>query len=114
MKRFPSLKKNHEYQQVYQSGKSLANKYLVMYVIKTDKPGQRLGISTSKKVGNSVVRHRLARLIRESFRLNKHRLDEGLDIVVVARIAAKNSDYRAIESAFKHLCGLHNILKESK
>lgn len=114
MKRFPSLKKNYEYQKVYQTGKSLANKYLVMYVIKTDKPDIRLGISASKKVGNSVVRHRLARLIRESFRLNRHMLDEGLDIVIVARIAAKNSDYKTIDSAFMHLCGLHNILKESK
>ena len=114
MKRFPSLKKNYEYQKVYRTGKSLANKYLVMYIAKADKPDIRIGISVSKKVGNSIVRHRLARLIRESFRLNKHMLDEGLDIVIVARNAAKNSDYKSIESAFVHLCGLHNILKESK
>ena len=114
MKRFPSLKKNQEYQKVYQTGRSLANRYLVMYVMKSDRPGNRIGISVSKKVGNSVIRHRLARLVRESFRLNRHMLDEGLDIVIVARIAAKDSDYKKIDSAFMHLCGLHNILKESK
>lgn len=114
MKRFPSLKQNHEYQDIYRNGKSFANRCLVMYVKHNEGPGRRLGISVSKKVGNSVVRHRLTRLIRESFRLNQYMLEEGLSIVVVARAAAKESDYKIIESAFMHLCGLHNILRESK
>lgn len=114
MRRFPSLKKNYEFQDVYRTGKSCANRCLVMYVKHTDGTGRRLGISVSKKVGNSVVRHRLTRLLRESFRLNQHMLDDGLSIIVVGRAAAKDSDYRSIESAFMHLCGLHNILKESK
>lgn len=114
MKKFPSLKKNHEFQNVYRTGKSCANRCLVMYVKHDEQSGRRLGISVSKKVGNSVVRHRLTRLIRESFRLNQHILEDGLSIVVVGRVAAKESDYRTIESAFMHLCGLHNILRESK
>ena len=71
MKRFHSLKKNSEFQAVYRQGRSYANKYLVMYVLDTDRKGARIGISVSKKVGNSVVRHRFARLVRESFRLTK-------------------------------------------
>lgn len=114
MKNFPSLKKNYEFQEVYRTGKSFANRYLVMYVKHTDLAEQRIGISVSKKVGNSVVRHHLTRLIRESFKLNKCKLDDGLNIVVVARATAKGTDYKKIESAFVHLCGLHNILKESK
>ena len=63
---------------------------------------------------DDVVLSELARLVRESFRLNRNTLEEGLDIIVVARAAAKDSDYKTIERAFMHLCGLHNIKKESK
>lgn len=115
MKHYNSIKKNRDFQSVYQSGKSFANRLLVMYVKKTDRPDTRIGISVSKKVGNSVVRHHITRLIRESFRLHEDMLEKGLDIVVVVRASAKEENYRAIESAYLHLCGLHNILKrESK
>ena len=114
MKRFRSLKKNHEFQAVYHAGKSYANKYLVMYVLETERHDSRIGISVSKKVGNSVVRHRFVRLIRECFRLHEDMLEEGRDIVVVARAAAKDKNFDKMESAFLHLCGLHHILKESK
>ena len=114
MKRFHSLKKNSEFQAVYQAGNSYANRYLVMYVLETGRKDNRIGISASKKVGNSVVRHRFVRLVRESFRLHEDMLQEGRDIVVVARAAAKGKNFDKIESAFLHLCGLHNILKESK
>lgn len=114
MKRFPSIKKNSDFQSIYRTAKSYANRQLVMYVRRTDDTGRRIGISVSKKVGNSVVRHHLTRLIRESFRLNQEALETGLDIVVVARAAAKESEYKTIERAFLHLCGLHNIFRESK
>ena len=114
MKRFNSLKKNQDFQTVYRRGKSYANKYLVMYVMDSGREDTRIGISASKKVGNSVVRHRFARLVRESFRLNKDILEDGKDTIVVARVAAKDKNFDKIESAFLHLCGLHNILKESK
>lgn len=110
MKRFNSIKKNSDFQRVYRNGKSYGNRYLVMYVLPSEQE-TRIGISVSKKVGNSIVRHRLTRLVRECFRLHKDKLDGQLDIVVVVRAAAKDKDYHAIESAFLHLCGIHNILK---
>lgn len=114
---FESLKNSREFRFVYQNGASLANKYLVMYVVGNHLGKQRLGISVSKKVGNSVVRHRLTRLIRESFRLNQKKFSKDLeqttgnDIVVIARMAAKGKGYQEIESAFLHLAGLHGLLK---
>ena len=56
MKRFPSIKKNSEFQKIYKSGTSYANRLLVMYVRPSEHPGVRIGISVSRKVGNSVVR----------------------------------------------------------
>ncbi len=114
MKRFHSIKKNGDFQLVYGTGKSFANRFLVMYVRETGRDHSRVGISVSKKVGNSVVRHRMARLVRESFRLSEDVLRTGLDIVVVVRPAAKNENFRGIEGAFKHLCGLHNIFLENR
>ena len=114
MKRFPSIKKNREFQSIYRQGTSHANRLLVMYVSENGQGVNRIGISVSKKVGNSVVRHHITRLMREIFRLNDDKIVTGLNIVVVARPAAKFSDFRHLESAYLHLCGLHNIRKESK
>ena len=111
MKYSESLKKNNDFQLVYKKGTSYANRYLVMYIKENQLNRNRIGISVSKKVGNSVVRHHITRLVRESYRLNKDRVKTGLDIVVVARAAAKESDFKKIESAYLHLCGLHNILE---
>ena len=113
MKDYDSLKKNSDFQKVYKEGKSKANKYLVMYVLKNDLSMNRLGIQVSKKVGNSVVRHRLTRLIRESYRLNANMFNSGLDIVIIARNTAKDRTYYEIESALMHLGSIQNILIEN-
>ena len=112
MKYSESLKKYHDFQKVYKTGKSYGNKYLVMYVKENQKNCNRLGISVSKKVGNSVVRHRLTRLIRESYRLKEEKFQCGYDIIVIARVGAKGKSYFDIESALLHLGRLHNIIYE--
>ena len=99
-----------DFQRVYKKGRSYANKYLVMYLLENNQEMNRLGISVSKKVGNSVVRHRITRLIRESYRLHENIFNSGLDIVVIARNSASSVSYFEIESALLHLARLHNIL----
>ena len=91
MKYSESLKKNKDFQYIYRKGKSYANKYLVMYVLENGTSQNRLGISVSKKVGNSIVRHRL---------------------IVIARIGAKGKDYKDIVGAMLHLGHLHKIIDE--
>lgn len=108
---YESLKKNSDFQNVYKNGKSYANRYLVMYLIENRTDMLRVGISVSKKVGNSIVRHRLARLIRESVRLNCDKILSGYDIVVIARAGLKDKRYAETESAFLHLCKLQGILR---
>ena len=90
---------------VYHQGKSQANKYLIMYALQNAGTRNRLGISVSKKVGNSVVRHHLTRLVRESYRLNEEQFQSGYDLVVIVRPSAKEKGYHEIESALLHLGG---------
>ena len=110
MKQFISLKNSLEFGNVYKQGKSYANKYLVMYITDNNLEINRLGISVSKEVGNSIVRHRITRLIREVYRLQQHNLIKGKDIVVVARVNSKGRNYWDMESAFLHLAKLHHII----
>lgn len=109
MKRFPSIKSNIDFQTVYTQGISYANKVLVMYLIKKEEDGNRLGISVSKKIGNSVVRHRYTRILREIFRLNHDKILQGYDIILVVRNGIKECGYDAIEQAYLHLCKRHKI-----
>ena len=93
-----------------------------MYVMKNNSKENRLGISVSKKVGNSVIRHRVTRLIRESYRLcfrqntsnrlNSNLFENGYDIVIIARVTAKGKSYNDICSALIHLGKIHNIIVE--
>ena len=111
MKFSESLKKNKDFQIVYKNGTSFANRYLVMYVRKNGTEYNRLGISVSKKVGNSVVRHRITRLIREVYRLREDTFYCGLDVVVIARVSAKGISYHQVESSLLHLANLHSIMR---
>ena len=104
-----SLKKNRDFQIVYRRGYSKANRQLVMYVFHNNSDRNRIGISVSKKVGNSVVRHHLTRLIREAYRLNEEMFNSGLDIVVVARESSANCTYFEIEKSLLHLANLHKV-----
>ena len=70
--------------------------------------------SRSARKWETVLSAIITRLIREIFRLNDQRLKTGLNIIVVARVAAKTSEYKDLEGAYMHLCGLHHILRESK
>ena len=82
-----------------------------MYVKENGLGINRIGISVSKKVGNSVVRHRITRLVRESYRLHENIFNSGLDMVIVARPNAASVGFYEIESALLHLSKHHGILK---
>lgn len=88
-KDFETLKKNEDFKKVYNKRNSYANRELIMYISKNGTDTKRLGVSVSKKVGNSIVRHRLARLVREAFRLNTNHIPDGIDVVVVVRLVLK-------------------------
>ena len=106
-----SLRKNEDFRTCYKSGKSYANRFLALYVLPNGQEENRIGISVSKKVGNSVVRHRVKRLIKESYRLHEEEFDGGSDIVVVGRRSADGASYQEIERALLSLLRKANILR---
>ncbi len=108
-----SLKKNEDFRTVYRMGSSYANRLFIMYVLENNSDRNRVGISVSKKVGNSIVRHRITRLVREGYRLQEKVFNSGLDIVIVARSNAASASFREVESALLHLGRLHRILRET-
>jgi ribonuclease P protein component len=110
MRRFPSIRKNDDYRLVYRSGRSYANKLYVMYVMPNELGRNRLGVSVSKKVGNSIIRHRIVRLMREVFRLHATGMKTGYDIVVIARTKDAAAGYFEAEAAFLNLAKRHGIL----
>lgn len=105
-----SLKKNSDFQLVFKNGKSKANKYFVMYVLKNETDKNLIGISVSKKVGNSVVRHRIKRLLKESYRLHENMFNSGLNIVIIARKGSDELDFHQVEKSLMHLMKLHKII----
>ena len=111
-KDFESLRKNDDFQKVYKGRKSKADAFLVVYVLDNLSDTNRLGISVSKKVGNSVVRHRLTRIVREAFRLNAHDFKKGYDIVAVIREPLKGKGIDTAQKSLMKLLGKHDVLRK--
>ncbi len=118
MSTYHSLKKNRDFQEVYHHRKSFATKALVMYVLANPENEReninRTGISVSKRVGNSVSRHRIKRVVREIIRTNDAIFRKGLDIVIVARVEAKNLDYEGMKRDLLYLAGKHGLLQPKR
>lgn len=70
---------------VYQQGKRWYGGSLVIVAVPNDLKFNRLGLSVSRKVGNAVKRHRIKRLLRESFRLSQCEQPTGYDIIIIVR-----------------------------
>jgi ribonuclease P protein component len=86
--RFPKtlrLRDRGEFDRVYQQGISRRSGPLVMHALPNDLPHARLGLSTSRRVGNAVRRNRIRRLLREAYRLDRHQLPAGYDVVITVR-----------------------------
>ncbi|WP_195940992.1 ribonuclease P protein component [Romboutsia sp. 1001713B170131_170501_G6] len=109
-KKTKGLKKDSDFRKVYKHGKSFATKYLVMYVLDNKSDDTKLGISVSKKVGKAIVRNKIRRRIRESYRLNvDENVKSGYDIVFIARIASNQAEYKDIEKSVKYLVKKANL-----
>lgn len=90
------LRGQHNFNAVYKRGRSKGGKYIVVFYRENDLPYNRIAFLASKKVGNSVVRHRAARLMRESYRNLDGELAAGYDIIFIARNTIIDRKYQDV------------------
>ena len=108
------LKKNSDFRRAYRKGKTCAAPNLAIYCRKNGTEQNRLGITTSVKVGKAVVRNRIRRRIRAIYRLHETELKAGYDVVIVARVRAADASYAQLERDFLRLAKRMELLKEGK
>lgn len=85
MEKLVPICRNNDFRRIYARGKSYVSPLVVVYALKNRTKNVRVGITTSKKVGNAVQRNRSRRVIREAFRALAPRVRPGFDLVLVAR-----------------------------
>jgi ribonuclease P protein component len=102
------LSRSAEFDRVYRQGRSVANRYLVLYAFPRggEETTPRLGLSVGRKVGGAVERNLVKRLLREAFGAAESDLSPGYDIVVVARPDAREL------AASKGLSGISDAVGE--
>lgn len=106
------LRNNNHFKKVYKKGKSYGNRLVVMYVYENGMDYNRVGFSVTKKIGNSVVRNKIKRRMKESYRLNCYKIKDGYDLIFLPKVMANKASYREIESAMIHLLKIAKLLKD--
>jgi len=92
--------KRDVFRRVYEEGRKIQFRYFTAFVLVKQSDGARIGITTTRKMGNSVERNRARRLVREAFRRNKWLVPQGVDIVINAKRSLVEAAYRDFESEF--------------
>lgn len=112
MRKKNRIKKNEEFQQILNEGKSFANWQLVIYYIKNDKQDHfRAGISVGKRIGNAVTRNRIKRYLRQCFLDYEHRIDRSVNMIVIARKPTKDMNFHEIKKSFTHLLKKQHLIQ---
>jgi ribonuclease P protein component len=114
MKKTIPLKKNFEFARIYNKGRFFPGKYMVIYVMRNRAGANRLGITASKKVGGSVRRNRVKRLIRENYRYYEEYIPDGLDIVFAVRKSETEYGFTEIRKEMKFLLKKVGAFDEKK
>lgn len=114
MKRCYSLKRNKNFRHVYRVGKSNATRQLVLLSARSREKRVRVGFSVSKKIGNSVVRNRVKRRLREALTPLLPGIKEGFDLVFIARDAVVEERFSVIVSSMRYLLQKANLFKEQE
>lgn len=108
---FQRLRSPRDFERVYGQKQRASDPNLLIYMARNQLPWSRVGFSVSRKHGNSVVRHRLRRLLREAFRLTQHELPAGWDFILIPKQDAQPT----LETLQRSLKGLaQRIVRRSE
>ena len=88
------------FRRVYEQGRKVQFRYFTAFVLAKQEQGVRIGVTATRKIGNSVERNRARRLIREAFRKNKWLAPNGVDIVINVKRPLVEAQYRDLEGEF--------------
>ncbi|WP_225049308.1 ribonuclease P protein component [Lacticaseibacillus kribbianus] len=113
MRKSYRIKKEDEFQRVFDQGASVANRNFVVYHLHADQPHFRVGISVGKKVHlRAVVRNRVKRYIRQSLLELRDDIDPQTDFLIIARKSAKTLDMAGTKKNLVHALSLAGILND--
>ncbi|MCU0511145.1 MAG: ribonuclease P protein component [Anaerolineae bacterium] len=107
------LRQRDDFQRVRETGHTCQDHWLIINVAPGTLPHNRYGIITGKRVGSAVARNRIRRLLKEALRLLHARLDQGYDVVVIARPAVAGQSLAAIQQRLSRLCQQAGIVKDT-
>ena len=99
MRKKEILRKKDDFQAIYKAGKSVPERYIVLFYRKNDLPYSRTAFLASKKVGNSIQRKRAKRMMKESYRLNAEKFLEGYDLIFIARNTINGKKQKDVEKS---------------
>jgi ribonuclease P protein component len=108
------LTRKHFFQEAYAQRRKQVGKYMVLWLRTGDDANLRLGVVSSRKVGNAVRRNRARRRLREIFRRHRHRLRGPVDVVLVARYGVVDAPWQAITEELLRLTQRAGILKKNR
>lgn len=106
------LRKQSDFSAIYNKGKSVGERYVVLFYRKNNLPYNRMGFLASKKVGNSVKRNRARRLMKESFRQLEEKVKEGRDYILIARNTIGNTSMQEVNKSMFYAFKKAGLLKE--
>lgn len=113
MKKEYRIKTAKDFNAIFATKQSKANKQFVVYFLKKDNQKHfRLGLSVSKKLGNAVVRNHIKRKIRQAFFELQDLFYNEYDIIVIARVPAVNLSVVDTKKSLYHVCQLAQLIRK--
>src|ERR1700731_4280703 len=105
------LSRAFEFRLVKLAGKSWTGKHLVLAILAREtEAASRIGIVTTKRLGNAVTRNKIRGRIREIFRLNQHRVQTGIWLVTIARVSSATATFDELRRDWLRLAERASIL----